>query len=430
MKKSNYVVPKGTRDYIYPETCRRRSIENTARSLFGLHNFKEIETPIFEHTELFVRGIGEGTDIVEKEMFTLVDQQSRSITLRPEGTAGVVRSFVEFSLLSNPYMRRVYYIGPMFRKERPQSGRMRQFQQIGLEMFGYGAPEADYEVISIFTKFFTMLGLKNLVLKVNTMGCRKCRLDYLPVLKSYLSRNIDALCDNCKERVVKNILRVFDCKNEKCVGIINEAPVLRSFLCDECSDHFAAVLGYLERFKIPFRIEDRLVRGFDYYTRTNFEMVYGKLGAQNAVGGGGRYDYLIADLGGPDLPALGFAIGLERTMLALERQGISIVEEDGLDYLIVVVEKEQMAFSIAIMERIQSLGLSTEIDYSRDSLKSQLRHANNIGASNCIIIGEDEVSNNRLTVKDLRSGEQVQVDVNDLEKIIAGKKKDKQERNC
>jgi len=424
------MVPKGTRDYIYPETCRRRSIENTARSLFGLHNFKEIETPIFEHTELFVRGIGEGTDIVEKEMFTLVDQRLRSITLRPEGTAGVVRSFIELSLFSNPLMRRVYYIGPMFRKERPQSGRMRQFQQIGLEMFGYGAPEADYEVISIFTKFFIMLGLKNLVLNVNSMGCRKCRPGYLPILKSYLSRNMDALCNDCKERIIKNILRVFDCKNEKCVNIINDAPVLRSFLCDECSDHFAAVIGYLERFKVPFRINDRLVRGFDYYTRTNFEMVSGKLGAQNAVGGGGRYDYLIADLGGPDLPALGFAIGLERIMLALERQGISDVKEEGLDYFIAVVGKEQMAFSIAILERIQSLGLNIEIDYSGGSLKSQLRHANNIGASNCIIIGEDEVSNNRLTVKDLRSGVQMQVDVNDLEKMIADKKMNERERNC
>lgn len=429
MKKSNYRVPKGTKDFIYPETCERRNIENTARSLFGLHNFREIETPIFEHTELFVRGIGESTDIVEKEMFTLGDWKSRSITLRPEVTAGVVRSFIELSLLSNPLMHRIYYVGPMFRKEKPQSGRMRQFQQIGLEMFGYDAPEADYEIISIFTEFFAMLNLENLMLKINSMGCRKCRPDYLPVLKSYLLQNIDALCDGCKERAVKNVLRVFDCKNEKCVDIISEAPVLRSFLCDDCGDHFTVVLSYLKRFNVPFKIDDRLVRGFDYYTRTNFEMVSSRLGAQNAVGGGGRYDYLVADLGGPDLPAIGFAIGLERTMIDLKRQGISIIKEEELDYFIAVLGKEQMAFSIEIMERIQSLGFRTEIDYSRSSLKSQLRHANNIGAKTCIIIGEDEVLNNRLTVKDLRTGEQMQVNVRDLEEIIADKKIGEREQN-
>ena len=430
MKKSDYIAPKGTRDYIYPETCKRRKIENSARLLFNLHNFKEIETPIFEHTGLFVRGIGEGTDIVEKEMFTLTDQSSRSITLRPEGTAGVVRSFVELSLHSNPLMRRVYYIGPMFRKERPQSGRMRQFQQIGLEMFGYDAPEADYEVISIFTNFFTMLGLKNLSLKVNSMGCRRCRSDYITVLSSYLSKNADLICKDCKERLDKNILRVFDCKNENCAVIINKAPVLRSFLCNDCDTNFSVVLGYLEKFKVSHHIDHKLVRGFDYYTRTNFEMVSGELGAQNAVGGGGRYDYLIADLGGSDYPALGFAIGLERTMLALERQGKETEVEDGLDYFIAVLGRDQMSYSIEVMEKIQSLGRSAEIDYSRDSLKSQLRHANNIGAKYCIIIGEDEVINKRLTMKDLQSGEQVQVELINLERVISDNKMGVGERNC
>ncbi|NQT30285.1 MAG: histidine--tRNA ligase, partial [Candidatus Saganbacteria bacterium] len=322
-----YSVPRGTKDILPEETSLWQYLEQTCRQIFDLYNYSEIRTPIFEKTELFTRSIGQTTDIVSKEMYEFKDRKGRSLTLRPEETAPVVRACVENNLISLDKITKLYYIGPMFRYERPQAGRQRQFHQAGVEVFGSADPLVDAEVILLNMQLFDALGLKNLEVDINSVGCKKCRPEYQKKLKTYFKNNIKHMCVECQERFEKNPLRILDCKEVKCQKFVNDAPASIDMLCPECSEHFAKVIEYLKEAGCNFKINNRLVRGLDYYTKTSFEIVSNQLGAQNAVSGGGRYDTLVAELGGKSIPAVGFAIGLERVIEIIKNDKLKMTNE-------------------------------------------------------------------------------------------------------
>lgn len=314
--------PKGTHDILLNDINKWHKIESKLSELMELYDYSEIRTPIFESTELFLRGVGDTTDIVDKEMYTFLDKGDRSITLRPEGTASVARAFIEHSLFNEVLPSKFYYIGPMFRYSRPQTGRYRQFHQFGVEVIGSIDPNLDGEVLELMMNIFTSLGIKNLSLEINSVGCPKCRPIHKDKLKIYLKKNYNDLCNTCQTRYEKNPLRIFDCKNEKCQEIINNGPLITDNLCEECDEHFNKVINYLDMTNIKYDINKKMVRGLDYYTKTAFEITAGREGAQSSLGGGGRYDGLIEELGGPSLPGIGFAIGLERVVLTMEEQGL------------------------------------------------------------------------------------------------------------
>ncbi|MEA3454692.1 MAG: histidine--tRNA ligase, partial [Candidatus Caldatribacteriota bacterium] len=324
-------VPKGTQDILPEDISKWYYIEDIIKEILNKYGYKEIRTPFFEYTDLFVRGIGESTDIVTKEMFTFPDRKGRSLTLRPEGTAPVVRAYLENTMGRTSKVIKLFYLGPMFRCEKPQAGRFRQFNQFGIEIIGTKSSAADAEVIITVLDVYKKLGLKNLEILINSVGCKKCRIDYVQKLKKYLKDKKDFLCSECKERYTKNPLRVLDCKKDSCKRTIEEAPMITENLCQECESHFAQVKSYLDDQKIVFHEDPHLVRGLDYYTKTAFEIISGGLGAQNAIGGGGRYDDLIEELGGKPTPAVGFAAGIERMIIAIDQQKVEWPAEKRLD---------------------------------------------------------------------------------------------------
>jgi histidyl-tRNA synthetase len=415
-------APRGTNDILPPESAKWNYIENKAKKIFDLYNYEEIRTPIFEYTELFQRGIGEVTDIVEKEMYTFEDKSGRSITLRPEGTASVVRSFLENKIYGQAQPTKYYYIGPMFRYERPQAGRYRQFNQLGVEVFGSKDPMIDAEVINVGMHFLESLGLKKLKLYINSIGCPSCRPNYLNKLKSYLNDNKEELCDDCKNRIDKNPLRVLDCKNDQCQNIINDAPKIVAHLCEECEIHFESVKTNLSNLEIDFVIDPKLVRGLDYYTKTAFEVKFEGLGAQDTIFGGGRYDKLAEEIGDKDIPGIGFALGIERLLLTLEKQEINIPIDKSIDiYLTTIGEKAKTA-CFEILNEFRKNDIKAEIDYMDRSVGGQMKSADRMNANYTVIIGENELESCKATVRNMKTGDEKEIKldklVESIEKLI------------
>jgi len=407
-------VPKGTQDILPEDILKWYYIEDVIKEILNKYGYKEIRTPFFEYTDLFVRGIGESTDIVTKEMFTFPDRKGRSLTLRPEGTASVIRAYLGNGMDRISKVIKLFYLGPMFRCEKPQAGRFRQFNQFGIEVIGTKSSAADVEVILTVLDVYKKLGLKNLEIVINSVGCKKCRVDYIQKLKKYLKNKKDFLCSECKERYIKNPLRVLDCKKDSCKRIIEEAPVIIDNLCQECESHFSEVKSYLDDQKIVFHEDPRLVRGLDYYTKTAFEIISGGLGAQNAIGGGGRYDDLVEELGGKPTPAVGFAAGIERMIIAIDQQKVEWPVEKGLDVFVAKVDEKNKDTAFRLLQKIRNAGLSADMDYSEGSLKSQMRIANKIGARYTVIVGEEELSKDMVILRNMKTKEQKEVEIDNL----------------
>jgi len=408
-------IPKGTQDILPEDIEKWNYVEKIIKEVANRFGYREIRTPIFEYTELFARGIGESTDIVTKEMFTFLDRKERSLTLRPEGTAPVVRAYLEQRMDRLFPVTKLFYLGPMFRSEKPQAGRFRQFHQYGAEIIGTSSAQVDAEIILLCLEIFRKLGLKNLEVLLNSVGCKKCRALYLRELKSSIHQEIDNLCTDCKKRYYKNPLRILDCKNVSCQSIIKKVPALTQYLCEECQEHFQEVQKYLKVLNIEYRLDPRLVRGFDYYTKTAFEIICKELGAQNAVSGGGRYDYLVEEFGGKPTPAVGFAAGIERTILAMQQQKIEWPKDSGIEVFVAKINQEKELFAFELLQKIRMAGISAEMDYSFRSLKGQMRLADKLKARYTIILGEEELSRDRILLRNMQTKEQKEVEI---EKII------------
>jgi histidyl-tRNA synthetase len=402
-----------------------RHIEQKIRGITKLYNFKEIRTPTFEYTELFLRGVGEGTDIVNKEMYTFLDKGDRSLTLKPEGTAGAVRAYIENGIGNEVSPNKLYYITPVFRYENTQTGRLREHHQFGAEFFGSGAPEADYEVISLADGFFKSLGIADLQLYINSIGCKTCRAEYLKRLIDFYTEQKSALCPTCNDRLIKNPLRLLDCKTEGCIAVNEAAPDITQFLCAECGEHFEALQERLTGGGLKFKINPKIVRGLDYYNRTVFEFVSGGIGAQSTVCGGGRYDGLVENLGGKPTAAVGFGLGLERLLLLLKSEGCDAItpEQDGVDVFVAPMDGAARAEAAALIKRLRGGGISCDTDFLDKSIKAQLKYADRLNARFTLIIGERELSDKTVAVKDMRAQSQETVAAADLEKYLTKKLK-------
>lgn len=409
-----YQSLRGTHDILPDETPAWQYVEKKIHEKFQSCGFSEIRTPAIEQTELFARSIGDQTDIVSKEMYTFEDKGGRSITLRPEATASVVRAAIEHNLIAGGKTAKLYYVGPMFRYERPQAGRFRQFYQAGIELFGPSSPLADAEVILAGVLLFSSLGLKSLQAEINSVGCDDCRPAYEKELKKYLKDNSSDLCGDCRERAEKNTLRVLDCKKEGCRTLISKAPALKDMICGDCKAHFEKLLECLLSFGIKAHVNDKLVRGLDYYTKTTFEIVSGELGAQNAICGGGRYDKLVKQLGGSDTPAVGMAIGMERLISVMQAQKLLPDPENELTVFIAAIGDEAQKIAFAKMLELRRSGIDAEMDLSGKSLKSQLKSADNLGAKYVLIAGEEEIKKGSFLLRNMKTGGQKEIKIEEL----------------
>ena len=407
---------KGFKDILPQEVGNWHYLETVARNLFKLFGFKEIRPPLLERTELFSRSIGQDTDIVSKEMYTITDSKGRGMTLRPEATASVVRAYIQNRLYQDDPVQKLFTIGPMFRHERPQKGRFRQFHQINAELFGDSGPRSDADLIHMAMHLFTTVGLAGPILYLNSLGCTKCRDNFRNELKRFLAQKVNALCGDCQKRAETNPLRVFDCKVDTCKKQIMDAPSILEYICDDCREHFSSLQGYLKDLGIPFSINHRLVRGLDYYTRTCFEIQSDQLGAQNAVIGGGRYDGLVKQLGGPDHPAIGFAIGVERLLTLLEENAGD--QADGPDLFIAGLgdRAEEKAFHWA--NTLRRSGIWVETEYASKGLKAQMKKADRICAKKVLIVGDDELASGTGMVRDMKTKVQTDVALDNLEEDI------------
>lgn len=416
--------PRGTRDILPDSSVYWQYVENTMREVCRNFAYQEIRTPIFEHTELFLRGIGETTDIVEKEMYTFTDRGKRNITLRPENTAAVVRSYLENKLYAGPQPVKLFYIGPMFRYDRPQAGRYRQFHQFGVEAIGAQGPAIDAEVISLAVELLQRLGLTDLNLLVNSVGCPVCRPVYRHKLQDFFRDRQSQLCPDCQSRYERNPMRILDCKNETCTGQAQGAPHMVDCLCDDCSRHFTGLKELLTAAGIRFALNPRLVRGLDYYTKTAFEIQYAPLGAQSAVCGGGRYDGLVAECGGQPTPGIGFAIGIERVLLALEKQELLPPANTGIDVFVAPLGAETQPAAFQLLTAARQAKLAADMDYNNRSLKAQMKYANKYPAKFVALIGQDELAQNKVMLKNMETGSQELIDRADLiQMIIKGMEK-------
>ncbi|MDQ1333111.1 MAG: histidyl-tRNA synthetase [Thermodesulfobacteriota bacterium] len=418
---------KGFRDILPEETRVWQWIETTARRVFEDFGFQEIKTPILEKTELFSRSIGEETDIVSKEMYTFDDVKGRSLTLRPEATASVVRAYIQNRPYQTYPVQKLYSIGPMFRHERPQRGRFRQFHQINAELFGDPGPKSDADMISMAVYLFRSIGLDDVALNLNSLGCSDCRPRFKEALTDYLADKVTRLCEDCQRRATSNPLRVFDCKVDSCKEVVSKAPSIDAFLCQACRDHFESVQDALSDLEIPFVLNSRLVRGLDYYNRTTFEIQTERLGAQNAVAGGGRYDGLVRLLGGPDHPAIGFAVGVERVVALIGDD--HPLQDRRPDLFIAALGKaaERAAFKWAV--DLRRNGLWVEVDYASTGLKSQMKKADRIGARHVLIVGEDELKTSRAALRNMLTKEQADVELKDAVNVLKEMLKDERERD-
>ncbi len=413
-------APRGTKDILPDQIAGWLLLEKKIRELCGLYGYEEIRTPTFEHTELFQRGIGEGTDVVDKEMYTFTDRGDRSITLRPENTASVVRAYLQNKLYANAGLVKLFYVGSMFRYDRPQAGRLREFHQFGVEALGEKNPAVDAEIILLAWEFLNSLGLTDLKLKINTVGCPACRPIYRQKLTEYFTAEADELCGDCRRRLTKNPLRILDCKVDGLKDFMEDAPKIETCLCDECREHFAGVKTLLTAAGVDFAIDPRLVRGLDYYTKTAFEIQYAPLGAQSAVAGGGRYDGLIREIGGDPTPAVGFAAGLERILLALDLQGLSPAPTKKITAFVVAGGEAAQVYAFKLLTDLRRQNISAAMDFGRKSLKAQMKQAAKSGAKFALIVGEDEVANSTVTVKNLETSAQESIPVAQVpDKIIS-----------
>jgi histidyl-tRNA synthetase len=402
-----YKAPRGTADILPEEQSCWRFVEHRAIALCRLYGYQRLDTPAFEDSQLFTRSIGEGTDIVTKEMYTFEDRSGNVLALRPEGTAPVCRAYLEHGMDNLPQPVKLYYLAAIFRYERPQAGRYRQHYQFGFEAIGDADPALDAEVVEMAWQFFNVLGLGDLYLYLNSIGCKICRPKYLESLKSYYSAHLEGLCSDCKARFEKNPLRLLDCKKPSCYGVAGAAPKSTDYLCRECKAHFEAALGYLDALKLPFDVNHRLVRGLDYYTKTVFEIQpLGEEGAQSALGGGGRYDDLIQELGGKPTPAIGFAAGMERIVLNLKKQKIPVPNLQAPPVFIAHLGNEAKLEAVKLASTLRKDGIAAIMAAGDRSLKGQLRQANGLGSRYAAIIGEDEVKNGEVTLRNMTTGEQ------------------------
>lgn len=407
-------APRGTKDIMPADVKAWRYLEETMRKICAQYGYKEIRTPVFEHTELFLRGIGETTDVVEKEMYTFNDRGNRSITLRPENTASAVRAYIEHKLYAEPAPTKLFYIGPMFRYDRPQAGRYRQFHQFGIEALGVQGPNIDAEIILLAVQILQSLGLKDLKLKINSVGCPKCRPLHREKLQEFFKPHFDELCKDCQSRYDRNPLRLLDCKNPHCQELGAGAPSLEECLCDECREHFEGLKQLLTAAGIEYEVDHNLVRGLDYYTKTAFEIQYKPLGAQSAVCGGGRYDGLIEEVGGPATPGIGFAMGMERVLLALESQNLLPDVQEAMDVFAVCPNQEYFPTVFKTVIDLRRVGLKSEFDFQGRSMKAQMKQANRVNAKYVLIFGEDEFARGQVVLRNMSTSEQKEIAITDI----------------
>ena len=406
-------IPKGTKDVLPSDSYKWHYVENTAREVANLFGIKEIRTPTFEHTELFLRGVGDTTDIVNKEMYTFNDKGNRSITLKPEGTAGVARAFIENGLFSGAMPLKMYYITPVFRYERPQAGRLREHHQFGIEFYGGNGADLDAEVILTAYTLLTKLGL-SVELNINSMGCKTCRQAYNNALKEYLKSSLDKMCPTCQSRYEKNPLRILDCKEEGCKQLTKDAPKITDYLCDDCREHFSKLQNYLTLSGLKFKVNPYIVRGLDYYTKTVFEFVTTALGSQGTVCGGGRYDGLIEQIGGNSVPGVGFGMGLERILMLMEATGVEIPKEKGIKVFIASAGDKANEKAFELCYKLRLNGVVAETDHMQRSFKSQFKYADKIGAEYVIAIGDNELNENKVNVKKMSDGTTVEISLDEI----------------
>lgn len=410
--------PKGTQDWYGVNMYRRTVIEKIARQLCKVYNIEEIITPMFEHTELFQRSVGETTDVVQKEMYTFMDKGDRSITLKPEGTAGAVRAYIENSLYAESQPIKLFYVTPAFRYENPEKGRLRQHHQFGVEFIGSKSPLVEVELITLITTLINKIGLKDAKLHINSIGCSKCRKTYNQALLNYLKKYEDKLCTTCKERMLKNPLRVIDCKVPDCKEIIKNAPRTIDYLDDECKQHFEQLKILLDELDIPYEVDTGIVRGLDYYTKTVFEFV-NKDGF--TLCGGGRYDNLIHEIDEKqDIPSVGFGMGIERIIHFLEKENIELEAEPEIELYVGILGEKAKAFAYKLVNQLRCKGIIVETDYMDRSVKAQMKYANKINAKNTVIIGENEIDKNMVNIKNMETGEQIEVEIDKISDIIIG----------
>ncbi|MBS7527738.1 histidine--tRNA ligase [Fusibacter paucivorans] len=431
--------PKGTNDILPSEVYKWHHIEKLFRKICEEFGFEEMRTPAFEYTSLFKRGVGETTDIVQKEMFNVIPSvETRKVTegvwdaagfkryldkdgmtLKPEGTAPVVRAFVENKMHGQGQLHKFYYITPCFRHERPQAGRMRAFHQFGIEIFGTMSATADAEVIALADTFIKRVGLMDVKLHINSIGCPTCRPQYNETLKAYLAPKLPKLCDTCNDRFDKNPMRILDCKNPDCQAELHDAPHMIDSLCDECAAHFEDVKSMLTAMTIDFTVDTGIVRGLDYYTKTAFEFISEDIGAQSTVSGGGRYDGLVAEVGGPEIPGVGFGMGMERLLLTMQNTGIEIPKPMVNELFIIVLGEQAKRSALAVAKRFRDAGIKTEIDHLGRSMKAQFKYANKIEVPYVIILGDDEVTKGVMPLKCMADGTQIEIGIDDVEKGVA-----------
>lgn len=404
---------KGTEDVLPKDSYRWQFVEDVMRKESAAYGFKEIRTPVFEHTELFARGVGQTTDVVQKEMYTFDTKGGESVTLRPEGTAGAARAVLEHGLVNDSLPIKASYFVSCYRYEKPQAGRLREFHQFGLECYGTQSPVADVELICAAQSIFDRLGIKQLRLEINSIGCPTCRAEYHKALKEYFYGYKDELCETCNSRLEKNPMRILDCKSPVCSKIAQGAPKITDYLCDECKEHFASVQKYLDAAGVEYTVNPTIVRGLDYYTKTVFEFVTDFIGAQGTVCGGGRYDGLIEELGGKHLPSLGFAMGIERLLMLMDKQGIEIPKPSTCDLYVAVMGESASLKSFEIIKAVRSCGLIAETDVVGRGLRAQMKYADKIGAKFSMVLGDNEIEQGKAVIKNMSSGEQTEIVLDD-----------------
>ena len=412
-------APRGTKDITPKDAYKWNYVENKFREICSLFGYEEMRTPIFEHTELFQRSVGDSTGIVQKEMYSFTDKGESDITLKPEGTAGVVRAFIENKLYADTQPTKLFYITPCFRYERPQAGRQRQFHQFGIEALGSDKPSLDAEVIALAVQFFNEVGLKDLAVSINSVGCPTCRAEYNAKLKEYLDAKSDVLCETCLDRKDKNPMRVIDCKNPNCKENLNDIPFMVDHICDDCKDHFEKLQSYLKEMDINFVVDRSIVRGLDYYKKTAFEIISNDIGSQSTVCGGGRYDGLVEQLGGPKgVSGIGFGLGVERLLLTMENNNIEIENPYATDIFIVTIGDEAKTKSFKLLKDLRTNHISAENDHLDRSVKAQFKYSDKINAKFTIVIGDDELANDTATLKNMSTSEQTTIKLSEIVKEL------------
>ncbi len=416
-------IAKGMKDVLPSQSHKWQYVEETAREVAHDFGFREIRTPVLEHTELFLRGVGDTTDIVNKEMYTFTDKGNRSVTLKPEGTAGVARSFVENAMSNDGLPAKMYYFSPAFRYERPQAGRLREHHQFGVELYGSKEPQADAEVITLVDVFYKRLGLKNVKLQLNSIGCAECRKSYAQALKEYFRPHLADMCADCNSRFEKNPMRMLDCKEERCKKLTAGAPKISDYLCDDCRTHFNEVCSLLEASGVEFEVNPSVVRGLDYYGRTVFEFVSNAAGAQGTVCGGGRYDTLLEQIGEKPVPAVGFGGGIERLLMVMEAEGVNIPESKKPRIYVAGMDESSRKFAFVLVNRLRKCGISAECDLMERSVKAQFKYADKLGAEYVAVIGGNELESGEVNLKKMSDGTQCAVKFDDIITYLKKEKK-------